>query len=327
MNRFRKIFGGIQEPPPLKRLSVAQQSAAQAEVDSIEVSAALQGITAAEEACAGMLQRAMSLAELKGSATAESYFDVPTLMMIGRDLVLRGESFYVKDAGYLRWYQDFVIRGNAYYVGNRRIPNDLIFHPRYITNRLTGRGESAMFSAKRLKLASLQTEGVIENESRSDSAQLIATPYLGDAKTKFEDALERAKGNNVAVEIPTSHRQDSGVRAYQSMRIGMNTPENIIRAYETMYRHSLNAMGVMSLFTDGNDKREGIRLTLHTFIKPYAKIIEGAAATIGIDLKLGFASLMATDIQAKARAFAGMVASGMDEDLALELSGLNDEIE
>ena len=324
-----RALGG-RGPRPIKyRAMNAIQSAASTEAELERAAAGLAGISSAEEAVAGLLQRAMTLADIQGDPSASEYFDVSTLMMIGRDLVVNGESFYIKDSGFLRWVQDYeTVPGNrTYMIGNRAVDRDRVFHPRYITDRLTGRGESAMASARRLQLATVQTEGVLENESRARSALIMPAPYTMEEKSNFETSLEKARGNVVAVDRVASSRNDSNVQLYRQLRVGMDTPPHVIQAYETMYRHSLNAMGVMSLFTDGNDKREGIRLTLHTFIKPYARIIEAAAAQIGVNMRLGFAALMATDIQAKARAYVGLISTDMDPDQALELSGLNEEIE
>ena len=43
---------------------------------------------------------------------------------------------------------------------------------------------------------------------------------------------------------------------------------------------------------------------------------------LGIDASIGFRRLRAADIQARARAFGGMVAAGINEPAAFELSGL-----
>ena len=275
-----QAVGSFGAKPTKFRAQTSIQSQAFTEAELAAASAGLQGISAAEEAVAGLLQRAMVLAEIKGSPNAREYFNVNELQMIARDLVLCGESFYVKDAGFLRWYQDFEIVGRNYMVGPgtdaKVLDRSLVFHPRYITDRLTGRGESAMASAKQLKQTALQTGGVIENESRARSAIVLPAPYTNtvgnDAKTNFETSIEKARGNVVAVDKMGSASGNGGVSLYRPIRIGMDTPAHVLAAYETMYQHSLNAMGVVSLFTDGNDKREGIRLALHTFIKPYAKI-------------------------------------------------------
>ena len=320
-------------PQPVKfRTQNAIQSAASTEAELLQAEAGLSGISAAEEACAGLLSRAMALAEVNGAGDAANYFDVPTLMEIARDLVIKGEAFYLKEAGFLQWYEDYQLVNRRNYMVSingtqRTIGADRVFHPRYSVDRLTGRGVSAMANARRLRLATIQAEGVIENESRARSAVVLPAPYTGADKSAFEKSIESARGNVVTVDKVSSSRTDNNVQLYRPIRIGMDTPANVLEAYHTMYRHSLNALGVMSLFTDGTDKREGIRLTLHTFIKPYARIIEAAARRIGVEMTLGFASLMASDIQAKARAYVGFISTDMDPETALELSGLNEEIE
>ena len=320
LDRFRQQPDGIE-----RRSSTAAQSAQQAALDAETVNASLSGITAAEEACAGLMQRSIALADVEGSSVNAGYFDINTMMMIARDLVLSGESTYTRELGYLKWIDNLDIRQSQYYVGGVPTPRNRVFHARYITNRTTGRGESAMANAKRLKLMSLQTETVIENESRAKSALVLPVPFTGADKTNFEKAIEKARGHVIGADPVGANRIDSAVPLYNTVRIGMDTPAHIVAAYETMYKHSLNAMGVMSLFTEGTDKREGIRLTLHTFIRPYARIIESAATQVDLDIKLSFAGLMAADIQAKARAFVAM-ASILDVDQALELSGLDEEV-
>ena len=314
-----------QQAPAAQHRSVAtsSQSAAQAALDLEAVSASLDGVTAAEEACAGLLQRAMSLADVEGSV-GPSYFDVNTLMDIARDVILRGESVYLRDAGFLRWVEDYELRNGVYRIDGKTEPRQTVFHPRYITDRKTGRGESAMASAKRLKLMALQTETVIENESRAKSMRIMETPLQTANKSSLETAIDTEPAGSMivteAAAVKTGMREQS-IGRYRQERFGMDTPDNVIRAYEVSYRNTLNALGVMSLFTEGNDKREGIRLTLHTFIKPYARIIQAAAERVGLDIELGFTNLMASDIQAKARAFVAL-ATYLEIDEALEISGL-----
>ena len=65
-------------------------------------------------------------------------------------------------------------------------------------------------------------------------------------------------------------------------------------------------------------------MLLVTTLTPIAELItDELSRKLETTVSLGFRRLHAADIQSRARAFGGMVAAGIDEQTARELSGLD----
>ena len=74
---------------------------------------------------------------------------------------------------------------------------------------------------------------------------------------------------------------------------------------------------------DGSASRESYRRVTRSVIEPLGRILaHEASLKTGNPVTLDFAALRASDTAMQARAFAALVANGVDRESALELSGL-----
>ena len=144
--------------------------------------------------------------------------------------------------------------------------------------------------------------------------------------------LARAEGGVSLVET-TSGGHGQGQRAAPQVdwalrRFGAHVPAENIQLREQVSMDVLASMGIPApLFhgTDGVSAREAYRLLLVTVLQPIAELITSELdCKIERTVPIGFRRLHAADIQSRARAFAGMVASGIDKDEALAISGLQE---
>ena len=110
-------------------------------------------------------------------------------------------------------------------------------------------------------------------------------------------------------------------------RLGGNPPETVGAIREAVSRAVLASCGVpVSLLgnSDGTLAREGWRQFLLGTLAPTGKIVAPALAE-GLntpDIAFDWASIGATDIAGRARAFQSMVGGGMDVSRATALAGL-----
>ena len=114
------------------------------------------------------------------------------------------------------------------------------------------------------------------------------------------------------------------------MRLGANPPPPVVDLRGSVAEHVLAACGVpVALLgrADGTLARESWRQFLHGTVEPVARIVASELAgkldTPGLAFE--FSALRASDVQGRARAFAGMVGAGLSVDDAARIAGLIDE--
>ena len=113
---------------------------------------------------------------------------------------------------------------------------------------------------------------------------------------------------------------------WQSKRIGAHFPESNIALRSDVALDVIAAMGIPApLFhgTDGVSAREAYRLLLVTTLQPIAELItDELSRKLDTTVEITFRRLHAADIQSRARAFGSMIAAGVDEQTAMDVSGL-----
>ena len=114
---------------------------------------------------------------------------------------------------------------------------------------------------------------------------------------------------------------------WQLRRFGAQVPESNIALRSDVALDIISALGIPAPLyhgTDGASAREAYRLLLVSTLTPIAELISAELERkLETPVSIGFRKLHAADIQARARAFGGMVAAGINEQTAMELSGLD----
>ena len=290
------------------------------------------GIASAEEVAAGLISRCFAMASVSG-ADAE-LFPVDVLMTMARELALQGESVWMNRAAGLTWVQNYSKSGTRYMIQGKGVSRNIVLHPRYNTERTTGRGISPLGSSPTFRQYLRQIEQRMEEESRFISQQILPFPKSANetGKTKKSilrkslEGIEGIAGRVMPVFAGEKNQLEMVKDPWHPIRWGPEMTQYNVQAYQDSKSAALAALGVPQAVI-GNDSagmREGMRTYLHTVLLPYSRIIAGAAADIDIEVKFNFDELMAADIQGRARAYRALVGNegNLDSDEALALIGV-----
>ena len=306
--------------------------------------------TAAVEFGAGLLERCFAVADVDPEALMRRTLTPRVLANMARSLILTGNSVSAVDTstGELlllpasnydvtggsresSWRYRLELAGPSR-IETRRLPSTSVVHIRMGASPQTPwQGVSPLINAGLSASLLGRLERRMAQEVNSRVGHLLIHPELTDAQQEqLARDLKLMEGGVSLLETGSAGHGQGNRNAPQtdwaSRRIGAHVPAENIQLREQASGDVLAAMGVPApLFhgTDGVSAREAYRLLLVTALQPIAELISSELETkIETPVKIGFRRLHAADIQSRARALAGMIASGVDKETAMEISGL-----
>lgn len=291
------------------------------------------GYVAALEIAAGQLSRAFTSAGVSG--TGAGLFDPETLGQIGRSLVEAGEAVYYRQGQRLIRADNYGLESDLYVIslpsGTVQVTRNRVFHARWAVEFSTGRGVSPLSTARTLRQLMQRVEASLATESNAAIGYLLPIPQDGAARNaqQLRQDLADLKGRIAVIETTAGgwggdtqrpQRQD-----YALARMGPNYPDSSIELFQQARNSVLAACGYpvqLVASPDGTGQREAWRRYLHATVAPLGRIVEAAAARMGVHVSMDFEALFASDIQGRARAFQSLVGGGMSVEQAAAASGL-----
>ena len=314
------------------------------------------GSTAAVEAAAGALSRALAGATVTGPSWATEAVSPAYLAQVGRDLIRSGESLAVirsrggavrlTPAASWHWEGDhdpdtWTCRATAYGPSSSttwNLPGSGVVFARWGSTpgqTYTGVGPTA-WAHTTARLAS-ETERSLADEAAGPLAQLLALPQDGGDPDDPEGALSalrgdlsRARGRALLLETTAAGwgegRSGAPQRDWQASRLGPAPPAAMAEVARDAFARTLAACGTPpALFTeaaDGTAQREALRRWHLGTVLPLARLLEHELrAKLEADVRLRF-DPYPLDVQGRSAAFAKLVAGGMAVPEALAASGL-----
>ena len=311
------------------------------------------GAIAALETAAGLWARSLAAATVTPAVPA---LTADVLALIGRDLIRRGESVFaieVEDGAPVllsagswdvrgpwresEWRYRLDLFGPS---GNvtRFVPAAAVVHVRYAVDPARPwHGLSPLAWARATGTLAANLEQRLGEEAGGSVARLIPVPQDGgdggdgDPLAGLKRDIAAGKGRALLVETVASGWGEGKAAApmsdWKQQRIGPDPPATLATLRSDAALAVLNACGVpVSLATDadGTSQRESWRRFVMGSVEPVARMV---ARELGRkldvpDLRFGFESLWAHDLAGRAQSFKAMVASGMELERAVALSGL-----
>lgn len=296
--------------------------------------------TAALETAAGLISRALMVAEVSPGGPLTAGLTPPVLGQIGRDLIRRGESLWrisVAD-GKARLSQagSWDVRGGPdegmwdYRLdefgpsGNATVPapSAAVLHFRYAVDPARpwqGVGPLQWAAATARLHGGLET--ALGDEAATARANLIPVPAAGDDAQLDQLRLDfkAARGRAVFAETTAAGWGEGAIAAPQSdwqpRRVGANPPQPLVGLRDSAALSVLAACGVPVelVSTQGaGAEREAYRRFLFSTVAPLGRLIAAeAAAKLDTDVRLDFREIMAADVTGRSRAYATLKNAGM----------------
>ena len=282
------------------------------------------GISAAEEIAAGIIGRAFASAEV-----TNELLDPETMLQIGRDLMLAGESVWrvqVRPRP-LEWQNSYELKNGAYTFPDGVSAAPSVLHVRYAWDRITGRGQAPLDGAPGLRDMARQILHGLEKESRAKSGYLLPVPVDKEAADGLRQDLKEMDGRIATIETGKGGFGDPQNKTdYKQVRVGFDASAGAAQMFLHSQNLALVALGIPTELaferSDGTATREAWRRCLHGTIQPLGRLVETAAARAGVPVKISFDALMASDISGRARAFGSLVNGGMDIPDAQAVAGI-----
>ena len=308
--------------------------------------------TAAVEFGVGLIERCFAVSNVTPESLSRVTLTPLALSRMARQLILTGNSLsaidtssgellllpvanYDVSGGYREssWRYRVELSGPSR-IATRRLPSRAVVHVRMGSSvQEPWRGCSPLLNAGLTASMLGRLERRMSQEVNARVGHLLTLPdgTSEEQVTALRRDLAVLEGQVALVETEASgHGQ--GMRAapqidWQLRRIGAQVPESNIALRTDASTDVIAALGIPpSLFrgTDGVSMREAYRLLLVSTLQPIAQIISAELSRkLEVGVSIGFKRLFAADIQSRSRAFAAMVASGVDEQTAMEISGLD----
>ena len=322
-----------------------QQLQSNASGESVEA-----GIAAVEVA-AGLWSRAFASARVEPVSPATAALTPGILAAVGRALVLSGElvlEIEVDDAGELvlspvgswnvsggprrsSWIYEVTRHGpsgsfSRTLAASRVVHLQWSFEP---SRPWAGRGP-LQSSSTTVALARM-LEFRLFQEAGAKVGTLLPVPSVD---RELQADINALTGRTVLVRSTSDSWVEGGPPPrgddYRTARLGMNPPATLNELRTSLAEHVLAACGVPVPIlgrSDGTLARESWRQFLHGSVEPLARIAaEEIGRKLDVDgLTFKFDALRASDVQGRARAFAGMVGAGLSVDDAARIAGLIDD--
>ena len=322
----------------------------EAQADGVTVNATR---TAAVEAAAGALSRALAAAEVDGPAWVQETVTPRCLAQIGRDLVRVGESLHAVRmmGGRVRlvpcstWYYEgdadpetWLCTATAYGPSGSttwRVPwSSVVFVAWGAPTARPYHGLAPMAWAADTARLTAEAERSLADEAGGPLAQLLAIPQDGgdggdDPLAGLKADVAGARGKALLVETTAAGWGEGRGAAPQAdwkqSRLGPMPPDSMVKIADAAFARTLAACGCSpALFddSDGTAKRESLRQWFLGTVAPLARLLETElAAKLETPVRLRFDSYP-LDLAGRAQAFQKLVAGGVAVNEALATSGL-----
>lgn len=307
------------------------------------------GATAALETAAGLVSRAFAVASITPGGARTAALTAPVLACIGRELIRRGEAVFVLnvDGGRVQalpashwevrggrtpdswWYRLDMPAPDS--TGTITVPGAGVLHFRGAVDvRRPWEGIAPLSWASATGRLSGALEQALAGEAAGPFGHVIPTPDSGTDRTALKADLERLRGGIRLVDTTASGWGDTRAAApagdWKQQRIGADPPAEVVSLRSEAAMAVLGACGVPPPLVapgDGTAAREAWRRFLHGTIHPLGDLVaDECSRKLGIDVRLSFDRLFASDLSGRARAFQSMVNGGMPADKAASLAGL-----
>ena len=317
--------------------------------------------TAAVEAAAGALSRAMASARVEGPSHVLDAVTPGFLAQVGRDLIRSGDSMHVirvTMAGRVEllpcssWHFEgsaspdtWTVRATTYGPSTsttRHLPFAGVVFVKWGSTPgqpYVGIGPTS-WAHLTARLQS-EAERSIADEAQGVLAQLMSVPESGakvgpdgevtDPTAKLRADLASARGKTAFVETTAGGwgggRGEAPRSDWRASRLGPMPPDSMVRVRSDTFSAVLAATGTPpALFdnSDGTSQRESFRRYLTLTVQPMARVLarELAHKLDAPGVSLTFDDLYAHDLQGRATAFQKLVKAGVPVTEALTTSGL-----
>ena len=311
--------------------------------------------TAAVEAAAGALSRALAAAEVSGPEWVRGAVSAEFLAQVGRDLVRSGQSLHVLHvdlAGRVSllpaasWHFEgsahpdtWRVRATVYGPSTsetRYLPFAGVVFCKWGSTpgqRYTGTGPLSWANTT----ARLQSESErsLADEAGGPIANLLAVPQDGgdgtgdDPLADLKADLRTARGKALLLETVAAAwgegRQVAPQRDWKPERLGPDPPDGLVQVRTDAFKAVLAAAGCsVAMFddSDGTSKREALRQFFLGTVQPLARLLEAElSAKLEVHIRLSF-DLYNVDLAGRAQAFQKLVAGGVAVNEALIKAGL-----
>ena len=312
--------------------ALVQAQINRAETPSVDVQS-----TGAAQACSTLIARALSTAEI---APAHQAVTRSLLYRVGIDLVLAGQSTWVIEVvnGRVVLERGRIVEAlgasaaTARYRIEQTAPDGSTIEGVYPPDELVmlswETGRSPIDSEAGRALAALET--AMKREAALSHGQFMVIPQAGESDTQqaVTAGLAAMAGKTGVLDVDLSQWQDSSMgRAFAFQRLGFSYPAGTDMVYGRLCEEVSRACGIPPALvgrSDGSALREGFRLLLHTLIAPLGqRIVEELSAKLDAPLEVDFAQLHAADVTGRARAFKGLIESGLSEAQAAQIVGFS----
>ena len=315
------------------------------------------GSTAAVEAAAGALSRALAAGEVVGPDWAVDAITPLFLGQVGRDLIRNGASMHlVRSRGGMpvlipaaSWHFEgghdpttWRVRATAYGPSTSTtwsLPASSVVFVRWGSapgQPYVGTGPTG-WAATTARLQS-EAERSLADEASGTLAQLLAVPADGgdggddDPLKSLKVDLAKARGKAAFVETTSAGwgegRSGAPQADWKQSRLGPDPPASMAEIRRDSFDAMLAACGTPpSLFTDadGTSQREALRRWHLGTVLPIARLLEHElAAKLETNIKLKF-DTYALDMVSRSTTVSRLTAAGVAPGVALAAVGLADE--
>ena len=316
--------------------------------------------TAAVEAAAGALSRALAAAEIDGPSWVQETVNPVWLMQVGRSLIREGASLSVIDmAGDGRidltpaafWNfeghaprsdereADWLCRATTYGPSSsttRLLGRARLVYVRWGTSPGTRyRGQGPLSWASLTMRLQAEAERSLADEAAGPLAQLLAIPADGgkggddDPLAGLKIDIGKARGKALFVETTAAGwdqgRSGAPQRDWMASRLGPDSPAGQVAIAKDSFGRVLAACGTpAAIFSDaeGTGRKEATRFWYLNTVLPLARVIETElSARLDAPIRLVFDRHF-TDLQSRATTFQKLVAGGVAVNEALVTAGL-----
>ena len=315
--------------------------------------AAQPAATAAVEAVAGLVGRALASATVSGPAGLVDPLTPGLLAMMGRALIRSGEFVAlvtVDRLGAVRmlpswghdvdggpdpasWRYRVHNAGPSGHSTTTSAPAATVVHVRYSTDpERPWAGVAPLDSATTAGRLAGAISGALADEASTPHGNVLPTPTDGQDPSveALRADLKTLNGGLALVESMTSDWEKGDHRAapadWEAKRIGADPPAALVELARLAFDEALSALGVSpALFSasDAGAAREAYRQSHHSLVAPLGLLAAAELSRVlEADVALSFEQTGAADIASRARAFQSLVGGGMDLERAVALSGL-----
>ena len=308
--------------------------------------------TGALETAAGFWGRSFSLA-----TGGLPYLTPPVLNHLGRCLVRQGEALFMIRPGKPllpvvlvkvdggpdpdEWLYTFQLVGPTQTMTYSGVASAEIIHVRYShADEAPWCGIPPWQWARDTAMAAGDVERMATEEARIPAGYVLQNPGYSMHSTVtssgentpaggYYEAMAKLRGNLVAIS-PNDKFSNGEGKSLTLDRVGGSPPDGVNRFRLDSAVQLLAACGIAPILAgiehgEAAATREAWRQFLHSTILPAAALVEyELTAKLGMDIKLSFDDLAASDIASKARAYGVLRKAEMPADRAERLAGFKE---